>query len=950
MVALTGRQEHADWRAVCADGCVDKTLTIALSGISRSIHVFYQFIPRSFHVRLLGYMAMTLQPVANQSYRLFVPEVVQTSAMDCGPAALKALLEGFTIRVSYGRLREACQTSVDGTSIDTLEVVAQQLGLDVQQIMAPADFLLLAEADLLPVIAVVRLPNGALHFIVVWRLFGPLVQVMNPASGRQWLRRQALLDDLYIHTHSVDQAAWLAWAKGDGFMIPLAARLQRLWVAPEQRARLLTSVQQATDWWPLATLDAATRLVESLVRTNALERGEATAKLIEQLVVNVAAAPAQAFQLIPPTYWTVTPDPQHPEQLLMQGAVLLTVKGVRPPDDAATAAAPLAPELAAALTEKEPQPFWEIWRLLRQDGLLAPALLAVATVLAALGTTLEALLLRGLLQAGEQLPGVALRSATLWMILLFGLFLLGIEFINADTLARLGRHLDLRLRIAFLSKLPRLSDRYFQSRLVSDMTMRAHELAAIKEFPALAVQFLQLTVQVILTTAGVIYFVPSMAGTALFVMALALLPALLARPILQEQDLRYRTHSGGLSRFYLDGLLGLIPLRTHSAEQSFQNAHELLLTEWFQAGRSLYTFNLWLRGAQAFLSTGSAIWILTTYLRQGGDSANVLLLFYWTLNLPVLGQALADLVLQYPSLRNRVLRVLEPLGAPDENAVPTASPPLPTRAPAPITLDKVSVVVGGHTILHDLDLTIGGGEQVAIVGPSGAGKSSLVGLLLGWHKPASGRLLVDGYPLQNDRLEALRRQTVWVDPTVHLWNRSLLANLTYGNDGEQPLDEALAAANLYEVLQRLPDGLQTPLGEGGGLVSGGQGQRVRLGRGLLRRDVRLVILDEPFRGLDRLQRQALLATVRQQWRHATLLFISHDVGDTQTFDRVLVIEQGRIVEDAPPAHLAAQPTTRYRQLLEAEKAVRQELWASAAWRRLWLADGVLSETTKSHDH
>src|SRR5437016_11261599 len=78
--------------------------------------------------------------------RLIVPEVVQTSAMDCGPASLKCLLEGFGISVSYGRLREACQTDVDGTSIDTMEEVAVQLGLEAEQVMLPVDHLLVPEA------------------------------------------------------------------------------------------------------------------------------------------------------------------------------------------------------------------------------------------------------------------------------------------------------------------------------------------------------------------------------------------------------------------------------------------------------------------------------------------------------------------------------------------------------------------------------------------------------------------------------------------------------------------------------------------------------------------------------------------------------------------------------------------------------------------------------------
>jgi ATP-binding cassette subfamily B protein len=115
--------------------------------------------------------------------RFFAPEVVQTSAMDCGPAALKSILEGFGIPVSYGRLREACQTDVDGTSIDTLEDIALQLGLEAEQIMIPADYILLNEAQALPAIVVVRLPNGLTHFLVVWSRVGNFLQVMDPATG-----------------------------------------------------------------------------------------------------------------------------------------------------------------------------------------------------------------------------------------------------------------------------------------------------------------------------------------------------------------------------------------------------------------------------------------------------------------------------------------------------------------------------------------------------------------------------------------------------------------------------------------------------------------------------------------------------------------------------------------------------------------------------------------------
>jgi ABC-type transport system involved in cytochrome bd biosynthesis fused ATPase/permease subunit len=257
----------------------------------------------------------------------------------------------------------------------------------------------------------------------------------------------------------------------------------------------------------------------------------------------------------------------------------------------------------------------------------------------------------------------------------------------------------------------------------------------------------------------------------------------------------------------------------------------------------------------------------------------------------------------------------------------------------------VSVRAGGHTILDKIDLDIEAGAHVAIVGPSGAGKSSLVGILLGWHRPATGRVLIDGWPLDTERLERLRLDTAWVDPTVQLWNRGLLDNLRYGVPAatSAPLVQVLDAAYLRDLLEKLPDGLQTRLGEAGGLVSGGEGQRVRLGRGLLRPGVRLVILDEPFRGLDRPRRRELLARALRWWCAAILLCITHDVGETQGFARVLVVEAGQIVEDGVPADLAARPGSRYRALLEAEREVRQGLWSSGVWRRLWLEGGRLVE-------
>lgn len=151
------------------------------------------------------------------------------------------------------------------------------------------------------------------------------------------------------------------------------------------------------------------------------------------------------------------------------------------------------------------------------------------------------------------------------------------------------------------------------------------------------------------------------------------------------------------------------------------------------------------------------------------------------------------------------------------------------------------------------------------------------------------------------------------------------------------------------MLQKLPEGLQTPLGEGGGLLSGGEGQRVRLARALAQTGVRLALLDEPFRGLDRSQRSQLLLDARRQWADATLICVTHDVGETRAFDRVLVVEDGRIVEDDSPARLADRPS-RYRELLQAEQRVRERLWRSGIWRHIRVEQGAVGATVTAMDH
>ncbi len=896
---------------------------------------------------------------ASAPRRFLVPEVVQTSAMDCGPACLKCLLEGFGVRVSYGRLREACQTDVDGTSIDTLEQVAGQLGLEAEQIMLPVDHVLLREARALPALAVVRLPNGVTHFVVIWRAHGRFVQLMDPATGRRWPARRQFLDELLVHRLPVPARAWRDWAGSGEFLLPLFRRLKEIGVdraTPDQLAR---SALADAGWRSLATLDAATRMVASIVRSGGLRRGADAGRMITSLVEHASRDAPGVEQSIPPAYWSVQPveaDAGAEEQLLLSGAVLVRVKGKREPGessaDAVERARALPPDLLAALEEAPSRPGLELLRLLRADGVLVPSIIALAWLLAAAGVVVEALLFRGIIELGRVL--LLGEQRLMFMALL-------VLLVTANCLAqwsilsgvlRFGRGLDVRLRVAFLEKLPRIGDRYFHSRLTSDMAERSHSAHQLRALPTLGSELMRWVFTLLLTTGGIMWLDPGAAPLAVLAAGCAIGVPLFVQPLLAERDLRVRNHAGGLSRFYLDSLLGLVAVRTHSAERAIRREHESLLVEWARARLGLQRTLVTADGIQSLLGFGLAAWLLLDHLARTGDIGGALLLTYWALQLPVLGQEITLLARQYPVQRNVTLRLLEPLGAPEETRAAVSAVARSTSATdssesshgVGVVLQAVSVRAGGHTILADIDLAIKPGSHLAIVGPSGAGKSSLVGVLLGWHRPAAGTVRVDGDLLDASRLERLRCETAWVDPSVQLWNRSLLENLRYGApaDSGVSLAQVVDEADLRAVLERLPGGLQTQLGEGGTLLSGGEGQRVRLGRALARSASRLVILDEPFRGLDRTQRRELLARARRLWGDATLLCVTHDVGDTLDFERVLVMDNGRIVEDGSPAALAGKADSRLRAMLEAEEDARGRLWSRGMWQRLRLERGLLT--------
>lgn len=805
----------------------------------------------------------------------FVPEVIQTSSMDCGPACLAALLRGLGVPASYARLREACRVGLDGTAVSTLEEVLVGMGVDAAEVMVPIDHVLRPEARNLPAIAVVGLPDGAAHFVVLWRRVGRWVQVMDPASGRSWVRDDELLDQLLRHTVVVPTEDWEAWAATEDFQAPLRAALAEIGAPPSDD--------------PLPTVEAA---------------AAATCKVLRAGVIRRAHAPAVFAQLRDADLPRITRPAT--AGLACTGAVLVRVRGHE-----AVADAPY-------LEPRTDRPWRPMLDLIRED--LHPAsLLAGTLAVAALGVV-EALVIRAIVPLVATLPRLGDRLVLAACVVGIVALGLAVDRRRLATLLALGRALDTRFRVALFEKLPRIADPWFASRPASDMADRAASTRMLQVLPRLVGELALQAASLVATALALCVLDPCTAPLTLLVAAGSVAAPALVMPLLREREARARAHNGALVRFHLDAQVGLLPARAQGGEATLTAAHEGLLAEWARAAGELGRAGVVVEAIVGMAGALGAIGLVAAAALRTAEPPTLLLQLWWALSLPAIGEALVALARQLPAAEAVAGRLVEPLSTPEEPDVAAAS--------ADLDLRGVTVHAGGHTILDAVDLHVAAGEHVAVVGPSGAGKSALIGVLLGLHAPTAGTA------------PNVRRRAAWVDPAAQLWDRSLLENLRFARaEGEPDWSAVLQDAELLDVVGALDDGLAERLGAGGARLSGGQGQRVRLGRALARETPDVVLLDEPFRGLDRATRSRLLRRVRERHAAATLLCVTHDVRDTLTFPRVLVIDGGRIVEDGVPATLAGQDS-RYAAMIAAAERVDVEVWGEG-WQRIDVADGAV---------
>lgn len=473
------------------------------------------------------------------------------------------------------------------------------------------------------------------------------------------------------------------------------------------------------------------------------------------------------------------------------------------------------------------------------------------------------------------------------------------------------RTMELRLRAALVRRLQQLSMAYHSGR--ESGRLQSKVLRDVDEVVRLGDTYYQqiigAAVSLVFAFAYTAAQEPLMALGYLFAAPLAVGIMHAFRGSMHRRNEAFRREVESMSQ-RVSEMIGMVPVtRAHGLEEVEMEAMNLRLETVRTTGRQVDNVNAFFASSSwvVFMTAITVVMGAAAWLALSGQVTVDKIALYSALFQTVVF-SLGNLLNMMPQVSKSIVSIRsigEVLECPDLEANEGRHKVKQVRGR--IDFEDVTFAYPGKGLpaVDHFSLAITPGECVAFVGESGGGKSTLVQLAIGFLRPQSGRILLDGIPMEEIDMRTWRRHIAVVPQQTILFSGTLRDNITYGLTGytSAQINAVLEAARLGDFVSQLPEGLDTPVGENGVRLSGGQRQRIAIARALIR-NPRVIILDEATSALDSVSEYAVQQAINALVQNRTTLIVAHRLSTIRDAQRVVVMAGGRVVESGSPAELA----------------------------------------------
>jgi HlyB family type I secretion system ABC transporter len=546
--------------------------------------------------------------------------------------------------------------------------------------------------------------------------------------------------------------------------------------------------------------------------------------------------------------------------------------------------------------------FWQFWQLIKPHSVVL-AEVFVASVLIQLFGLITPLLTQIILdRVVVQRSSVTLTAVGLGL-LIFGLFRVVMTGLRQYLLDHTAQRIDVALIVGFIRHTFRLPLSFFESRYVGDIMARVQENDKIQRFLTGEALSIVLDILTVFVYIGLMFWYSwQMALVALAIIPPFLLLALIATPFLQKISREIFGAMARESSYLIEALTGVNTVKSMAAEQQVRWHWEELLNDSIKTtfrgqviGNKLQVFSSTIE----VVATTAVLWLGAWQVIQNQLTIGQLVAFNMLLgNVINPFQRLTVLWNQLQEVIIAVERINDVLDAQPEELERQRQVIGSIRGH--IVLENVTFRYhpdSDRNILENLNLEIHPGQTIALVGRSGSGKSTLAKLILGLYLPTEGRITIDGGDITAISLRSLREQIGVVDQSNFLFGGTIRENISISHPEASLAEivEAATQAGADEFITKLPLGYDTPIGERGGTLSGGQCQRLAIARALLG-NPRLLILDEATSNLDAESERIIQNNFNRIFKGRTTIVIAHRLSTIRHADLIIVLDRGIAIE------------------------------------------------------